>query len=369
MHACRRGELDVVQWLIFHGARIDASTPLLHHCCLAAGGVELVEFLISRGANVHAVDADGCSPLFLAARAGDCAAVRLFARHGARVDAHNTRNNRITPLVMAAHRSDVAMVSELLGAGAEVNRASDHETPLMAACSVDAIDVVDVLMAAGADANGAVAGRTPLHCAVVARSRRSLRRLLTSSSLIDVNDAASMNNVILATAVQARDKDAVAVLLAAGASVSGQDRDGLTPLLLACYLDCSPDMVALLLAAGSDHTVRERHHRGSTDVARSRELRRLIEVHVHHKVKSTELVLGDCFEELALLSHADRRLERERFLLRRARALFILIAMQEMHLPALLSVMIIDEACLWHDVSLHVKWSIATAIKHFREQS
>lgn len=175
-----------------------------------------------------------------------------------------------------------------------------------------------------------------------------------------------MNSMILATAVMARDKEAVAMLVAAGANLAAADRDGLTPLLLACYLDCSPDMVALLLVAGSDHTARERHHRTPLDVARSRQLRRLLTIYVSG-ADQIDWLPQDTFEEVALLSHATTRLDRERFVLRRSRALAICLAMQPLQLPALLTVMVIDEALQWHAVTMHTKWRIATLIKHFHD--
>jgi hypothetical protein len=62
---------------------------------------------------------------------------------------------------------------------------------------------------------------------------------------------------------------------------------------------------------------------------------------------------------------AERRLMRARLYLIRARATEICFAMQTLQLPALLTLMLIDEACpLASAVPMHLKWKLITAVKH-----
>jgi hypothetical protein len=66
---------------------------------------------------------------------------------------------------------------------------------------------------------------------------------------------------------------------------------------------------------------------------------------------------------------AHRRLAHERVLMIKDRATEICVALQSLRLPALITVMILDESwqVLTKLVPLHLKWKIATTIKHFRK--
>jgi ankyrin repeat protein len=66
----------------------------------------------------------------------------------------------------------------------------------------------------------------------------------------------------LGLAAQAGDLDAVETLLALGADVDAPSTAGHTPLLLAVFAGRSPEVVAALLAAGADRTVRATCERG-----------------------------------------------------------------------------------------------------------
>lgn len=68
---------------------------------------------------------------------------------------------------------------------------------------------------------------------------------------------------------------------------------------------------------------------------------------------------------IAGIPAAERRLTRARLYLVRARATEICFAMQSLQLPALLTLMLIDEACpLASAVPMHLKWKLITTVKH-----
>ena len=63
-YACQEGHLPIVEYLISKGANIEAKgeiemTPL-HYAC-QEGHLPIVEYLISKGANIDAQDGDGSS--------------------------------------------------------------------------------------------------------------------------------------------------------------------------------------------------------------------------------------------------------------------------------------------------------------------
>jgi ankyrin repeat protein len=75
-----------------------------------------VAYLLSKGAATEIRDRDGNTPLLAAALFGDSNAAALLLRVGAKVDAANSRGE--TPLILAVQRRDIAMVHQLIEAGA-----------------------------------------------------------------------------------------------------------------------------------------------------------------------------------------------------------------------------------------------------------
>jgi len=94
----------------------------------------------------------GLSPLVLAARSGDTAAIKLLVARGADPNLADTAANGWTPMEHAIHKHQVAAVTALLDAGANVNATSRNgTTALMMAAGYGYTDVVELLLARGAD--------------------------------------------------------------------------------------------------------------------------------------------------------------------------------------------------------------------------
>lgn len=93
------------------------SMPL--HVAAENGYLEIVELLISRGADVDLLDV-GCTPLSLAAENGHLEVVELLISSGANVDLHDGYVKR-TPLHLAAIAGCLDVVKLLISSGADVN--------------------------------------------------------------------------------------------------------------------------------------------------------------------------------------------------------------------------------------------------------
>ncbi|MBV9851236.1 MAG: ankyrin repeat domain-containing protein [Armatimonadetes bacterium] len=184
--AAAEGDVDVVRWLLRHGADVNATggnkfTPL--HVTQSPAVVRL---LIRAGANTRLIDAWGKTPLQAVAEMKRVAAARAMLAEGCRLDLTSalwlgmrdrarhmiladpvcTRQviqgpdlwENTSPLGIAAGQGDAAMVRLLLKAGAPVNSATEipnegDATPLFNAVVDGHADVVEILCRAGADPN------------------------------------------------------------------------------------------------------------------------------------------------------------------------------------------------------------------------
>jgi ankyrin repeat protein len=116
------------------------------------GNAQTVRDLISNGANVNAMQADGATALHWAAYHGDVELTEALLAAGANPDA--TNRNGSTPLWLAAERGDAAIVESLLEGGADPNELLPlGRRPLMLAARSGVVEAVQALLDFGADPN------------------------------------------------------------------------------------------------------------------------------------------------------------------------------------------------------------------------
>nr|XP_051180267.1 uncharacterized protein LOC127294477 isoform X2 [Lolium perenne] len=164
------GNMELVRYFLDQGAdkerlNDDGYTPL--H--LATGkGVEMVELLLSKGANPNSLNHGGTA-LHLAAIHGQHDIMKVLLDHHADHKLALSGTDH-TALVLATISCSLKCVKLLLEAGADVDGIG-KDTPLMIAAIDGSTDILKCLVLAGADANVTdTYGRTPLE--IVARSGR-----------------------------------------------------------------------------------------------------------------------------------------------------------------------------------------------------
>jgi hypothetical protein len=117
------------------------------------GHVEVVRWLLDRGAAMHERDDGRCTPLFLASWYGHPTVVQLLMERGA--DPAVASNGGMTPLVTASACGRTAVMECLLAhysAVATINRRSDiGSTALRYACEDGYVEIVRLLLKHGAD--------------------------------------------------------------------------------------------------------------------------------------------------------------------------------------------------------------------------
>jgi len=123
-----RVETFLKEGVSIHAADAKGTTPLF----LAAqhGHQQVVAHLLEQGAAVDQARQDGVTPLFVAARQGHRDIVALFLNKGANVNAQSGVGG-VTLLHLSAYRNDQALITLLLQHGADKNaRMSSGERPI-----------------------------------------------------------------------------------------------------------------------------------------------------------------------------------------------------------------------------------------------
>ena len=83
------------------------------------GYLDIVELLLSKGANINHKNNDGCSSLFFASQNGHCNVVEYLLSNGAKIN--DKTNDNFTPLMIASETNQYSVVLLLLPLGASIH--------------------------------------------------------------------------------------------------------------------------------------------------------------------------------------------------------------------------------------------------------
>jgi len=236
---------------------------------VAVGDTAAVADLIGRGAPLNVRDANGLTPIMLAAGRGDARLVQLLLQAGAD-PLVVTPEAGTTALHLACQGINLGIVRLLIEAGAPVDwvATSTGHTPLLEAIWFKRDDIVEYLLERGATLNRKTRYGLTLDehfTETYALNQHGRDRLDRIKQLIDARRAADQHATDtqrLMAATVANDLDAVRRALAAGANVNERfplvdgPNDGHTPLLVACRQGYTA-IVSELLGARADVNVVE----------------------------------------------------------------------------------------------------------------
>ena len=172
---------------------------------------------------------------------------------------------REASLYWATEANDLAAMSGIIEAGADVDGAYMGNSPLLRACMHRHEEAANLLLDAGADAKLSIEdGCTPLIMLAEpvdgepsdAPGARLVARLLRAGAASTLEECDCNGCTPLALAALRGNVQVAAALLEGGANVNAADSEGVTPLMLIFVADAddvvaTPAMVRLLLGAGA----------------------------------------------------------------------------------------------------------------------
>lgn len=125
-----KGNLDIIEFLIQNGARIDVKEEKSGRTALhMATKPEVAKLLIEKGAQIEAKDTRGRTPLLICAMESHVEVAQVLVQHGAQVNSKTGGGN--TPLNFATSYGHIDMVKLLIQNGAQVDIKGQHgNTPL-----------------------------------------------------------------------------------------------------------------------------------------------------------------------------------------------------------------------------------------------
>jgi ankyrin repeat protein len=237
----------------------------LRECCmrtgcsrcgrLAGNQLEITELLLANGADITVKNADGDTPLHLAAASGLDDVVELLLSKNAPIDVENNAGKR--PLTLTTTRDCDKAMELLLNAGADINAQllGVGGTALHYACRYCAPRCLQMLLDRKADTECMdTGGFPPINLAASRERWRAVETLIQSG--VNINWEESDGSTLLHYAIKSDKENIVRLLLERDPNIEAQDSDGKTPLIIAATRCCVPIMELLLKANANINTQR-----------------------------------------------------------------------------------------------------------------
>lgn len=251
INAAAGGNLDIVRLLVedkefdINYADNNGFKPFQASC--GSGNVDVMKFLVEKGADTLIRTNIGGVPLVNAIYSDSVAAVEYLFELGCEYDIPNQWN--VYPVHYAAYLGNISAMQMLLDRNVDIFKETmRNETPFIWAVVGRRFAMADFLMENGEDINRVISGGvTPIHSAHKLQPE-SIDYLLDKGADLTIVD--STGNTVLHSAVWSRRDEIVQKLLEHGIDVNAKNNDGETALLNACWLD-SLDVVKVLLEHGA----------------------------------------------------------------------------------------------------------------------
>lgn len=186
-YAAWKGRLEIVKFLLDHGADLNATVrgQNVLHFAVRSKNIDVVAFLLEQGVDVNSKGFLESSPLMYAAAGNNLKMVQFLLDHGADIQQKDIRG--LTALYDAVRNGSKELIKYLIDKGSNINEISNeswgNETPLYHAIAENRIDNAILLIQHNANVNIATSyGSTPLHLAVEKGQKEVIEMLLKNKS-------------------------------------------------------------------------------------------------------------------------------------------------------------------------------------------
>jgi len=265
--AAEAGNLDVVKFYISQNLDLNAAdmsgrTPLMYACEGQRCPLEVIKFLVSRGAKTEVFAKDGNTLLHLTALAERIDVVDLLVKtQGMDINVRRAKSG-CTPLMTVAQKlGKMEVIKALTLKGADPKMFSaDGSSLLQLAALGNQLELVKALVAEGHDLNyQRPDGATVLHAASFGGDAELVKYLLNENCNVEYLQAQGQRlrdgSTVLHCAAEAGNLEILRFFLKVGVPVGVKKQNGATPLFVAaqhCQAGGSTDAMQLLLDAGAD---------------------------------------------------------------------------------------------------------------------
>ncbi|AGJ99559.1 Ankyrin repeat domain protein [Wolbachia endosymbiont of Drosophila simulans wHa] len=291
--AAGNGKLDIVKYLINKGASIDVrdcfyQTPL--YWAAKSGELDMVKYLVNKGASVDIEDSYGWTALYWAVENENFYIAEYLIKEKG-IDVSARYSNGKTMLHEAIRFAKLDAVRYLIGKGIDIDIKDGYGgTPLHWAAIRGKIDMVRYFIEQGADVNAKDNDDlTSLHWAVLYANLKVVRCLVEDGSDVDAKDKRgwtplhliAKNNRLLWGDDLNEMLGTTEYFIQKGADVNAKDKDGNTPLHLAA-MNGKIDVAKVLLKHNADVNAKNNEGRTALHYATDFNHRDLVELLLAH---------------------------------------------------------------------------------------
>lgn len=227
--------------------KVNGNLPV--HEAALKGDIAKVKSFLKKDANL--LESNGRhdkKPLHWAAESGNVELVKFLLSKGAAIDSKNSAKE--TPLIYAVARDHLDVAQFLVAKGADINVETQFGTPLSTALGFGKPEIAKFLVQKGADVNYTREGNVTLMHLVAWGSKKEMAQLLIQKGA-KATVASDDGRTPLHDTGATGNTGVAAVLIDNGADVNAQTKQGVTPLFEAARKGHT-DVTALLLKAGAN---------------------------------------------------------------------------------------------------------------------
>jgi ankyrin repeat protein len=287
---------------------VDKRNDSLLHLAARSGNVELVLWLLERGADACAANEFRQLPMHIAAASGHPAIVREFTRIVPPERLLARDNNENSLLHLAARSGNVELVRWLLELAVDVRAVNEFGLlPVHVAASVGRLEIVKELIGVAPDTLSALDNEenSLLHFAVESSNAELVGWLIERDpDMLDTRNVSAETPLLKGLRWPLKSRPVLEVLIKAGVDVDAEDSSGNTSLHLAVmflgmtsFTSSSAQCVEALIQGGAN--IYAKNNKGNTPL-------HLTASEIKHPLEAHQEVTSEAVEIIKLLTRADR---------------------------------------------------------------